>query len=213
MSSVKCEICGCVITHCPNCNHRVVSNEQQTENMDSPCPTIPAFEVDLTVSGLLEDDSSMAEWNLNTALPAQEKETASPVLEDFFSSTPVVPIPRKVASDINPNPEINRETLTPRSYTSPVTSSPYSNYRVKETTGNYNIEELTKIAVEQQFREERRRKRRVKMIRRCVVMAIIFGLLIYNWDWVMYFTKMFMGGWSAAMEIFSMLGGLSITPQ
>ena len=212
MSDVKCENCGHIITHCPNC-HYPVSTNKKDDNPFLQYSTVPAMKVDLNKSeGSTESFISETEWNFNTSLPVSEIEETEdgPELEDFFSPVPVSPTTHKNKSNANPNPHLNRASLC--NSTAVTDSSPYLRYRVRETMGNYNIEELTRIAVEKQFKEERRRKIRGKMIRRCLVFGIVLGVLLYNWEWIVYCIKMFINGWDAAIEIFSLLGGLPIGP-
>ena len=212
MSDVKCENCGHIITHCPNCHHPV-SVDKKDDNPFLQYSTVPAMRVDLNkFEGSNESLAGETEWNFNTSLPTPEIEEKEekPELEDFFSPVPVSPTTHKNKSNTNPNPHLNRASLC--NSTAVTDSSPYLRYRVKETMGNYNIEELTRIAVEKQFKEERRRKMRRKMIRRCLVFGVVLGVLLYNWEWIVYCIKMFINGWGAAIEIFSLLGGLPIGP-
>ena len=208
MSNIKCTECGHVIVRCPHC-HALLGEDTEEKN-GYVFPVIPTMEIDLNENDNIVQQS-VEDWNFKTALPEPEVEEIgpSPVLEDFFSHAPVKPSTRKLATDINPNPEINRASIAPTS--SGRAPAEYAKHRVKDTYGNYDIEELTKIAVEQQFRQEKRRKRQRKIIWRCVWIGIIIFIIIKNWPWVVYFCKMFFGGWGAVIEIFGLLGDVAAT--
>ena len=208
MSNVKCTSCGRVIVRCPHC--QALLGENTEDKSGYVFPVVPTIDVDLNKNEEILQQPSK-DWVLETALPEPEEEVigAAPVLGDFFSNAPVKPSVQTVSDDINPNPEIKRASIVPKA--SGNMSTEYAKHRIKDTYGNYDVEALTRLAVEQQFHQEKIRKRRNKMIRRIIFLLIILFIVVKNWPWIVYFCRVFFGGWGAVLEIFGLLGDVATT--
>ena len=109
-------------------------------------------------------------------------------ISDFFdANAEPCTCRRDKDGNVIPNPNIKRASLSKG--VSP--SSPLAPKFVKNSYGNYNVEELAKIAVDQQMRAEKRRKRKMRWIRRGIVFCIIISLILTNWDMFYFACKTF----------------------
>ena len=192
MSNVKCEVCGRLITRCPAC-----------------FAGIPAIEVDIPAT---ENTNQETDWNYKTTLPTEEtqqatfpEETTKSALSQYFDeNASVCPCLKDDDGNILLNPNIQRESIS--------APSPYAPKQVRGSYGDHNVEELAKIAVDQQIRVEKRKRRRMRWIRRGIVFCIVLILILYNWDFVYFVCRTFLNGIGAAFEIFGLLGDLNYNP-
>ena len=211
MSNVKCEVCGRPITHCPACFSKVPSFAQSIEETDFKFPTIPVIEVELPSA----ENGNNATWTYNTALPTAKKkiqtiepyETGLGAFVGDFSDCSTVPVQSSDGSDMNLNPHIHRASI---SVVAPKqnlpTNNPYANGTVTGSYGDYNVEELTKIAVEQQFRAEKRKKRRMWFVRKICLVVIFAIIIVCNWDFFYRIAYSFIHGIDAFFQILALLG-------
>lgn len=208
MSNVKCEVCGRPVTRCPACFAPIpVSPNGDTA---FKFPVIPAIEIDSFVA--TESVNQKADWNYKTTLPMEEtqqsnlsEETTKSALSQYFDeNASVCTCLRDDDGNVLLNPNIKRESIS--------TPSPYAPKQVRGSYGDRNVEELAKIAVDQQIRVEKRKRRRIRWIRRGIVFGIVLILILYNWDFVYFVCRTFLNGIGAAFEIFGLLGDLNYNP-
>lgn len=213
MSNVKCEVCGRPITRCPACFATLPTLPKYKGETDFKFPAIPVIEIDRPAT--TEETNQEADWNYKTTLPTGtiqqtnfSGETTKPALSQYFDENAnVCTCLRDDDGNVLPNPNIKRESIT-----AAINSSPYSPQKVRGSYGDHNVEELAKIAVEQQMRVEKRKKRRNRWIRRGIGLVIILILIFYNWDFVYFACRTFLNGIGAVFEIFGLLGDLEYHP-
>lgn len=210
MSNIKCEVCGRPITHCPACFTPVSTFSEYKGETDFKFPAIPLIEVDIGSSQPSSDSPS--DWNFKTSLPiiqsAQVNEEVKPSLSYYFDENAgACTCLRDEQGNVMPNPNIRRESIANTS-----THSPYSPKKIRGSYGDYNVEELAKIAVEQQIRVENRKRRKRRWIRRGIVLIVIIFFILYNWDWVYFACRTLLNGADAVFQIFGLLGDLQYYP-
>lgn len=209
MSEIICSVCGKPITHCPNCFAKIPSLESPSAP-NILMPSIPTLAVDVRPDKS-ESTITKRTWDYKTALPYDSLEIENQPnairrgISDFFDANaePCTCL-RDKDGNVIPNPNIKRASLSEG--VSP--SSPLAPKFVKNSYGNYNVEELAKIAVDQQMRAEKRRKRKMRWIRRGIVFCIIISLILTNWDMFYFACKTFLNGIDAVFEIWGLLGDL-----
>ena len=215
MSNIKCEVCGRPSTCCPACFTTIPAFSEYKGETDFKFPAIPLIEVDVSAS---QSSSSLSgDWNFKTSLPISQSpqtnfgkdiEVAKPALSEFFDENAgVCNCIRDEQGNVLPNPNIKRESIVNAS-----APSPYSPKKIRGSYGDYNVEELAKIAIEQQMRIENRKKRKRRWIRRGIVLLIIVFLILYNWDWVYFACRTLLNGADAVFQIFGLLGDLEYNP-
>ena len=216
MSEVICSACGKPITHCPNCFTRIPSLDNPIVPNVIISSTLP-IEVDVG-SDEVGSKTIKNAWDYKTALPkntatsvkasptgAEQPQLPARALSSFFdANAESCTCVRDEDGNVMPNPNIHRASIS----NIPSQKSSFAPKSVANNQGNYNVAELAKMAFDQQLRAEKKRRRKMRWIRRGIVLCILIGLILANWDLFYFACRTFLHGIDAVFEIFGLLGDL-----